>query len=111
MIDGAAALIWCPFPDEAAARRAAQVLVGEELAACVNIVPAITSVYQWEGEVHCDPEAATLIKTVRARLSAAIARLEAIHPYDTPAIMAWECDRTPPGTLAWLDQTVKTVGQ
>mgnify|MGYP002776442093 CR=1 FL=1 len=99
-----AALIWCPFPDEASAMKAADVLLDEELVACANILPAIRSLYRWKGERGEGAEVAVLFKTRADLLDAAVARLEALHPYDAPAISGWRCDAAGAATLAWLEE-------
>jgi periplasmic divalent cation tolerance protein len=59
-------------------------LVEEELAACVNVVPGVTSVYRWEGEVQAEPEVLLVIKVTEAGTERLLARLEEVHPYDVP---------------------------
>jgi len=103
MSDGLqAALIWCPCPDPETARRLAEQLLKEKLIACANIVPAITSVFEWEGETRSENEAGLLLKTTTALLDQATTRLGEHHPYDTPAIVGWTCDKAHPDTLNWL---------
>ena len=96
-----AALIWCPFPDEPAARAAAGALLDERLIACVNLVPGLEALFAWSGERGEGRETGALFKTTAARLGAAMDRLRALHPYDTPAITGWTV-RAEAGTLAWL---------
>lgn len=100
---GVPALIWCPFPDAAAARVAADALLDERLIACANILPAMTSVYVWQGARELGEECGALFKTNAAALAAAIARLAELHPYDEPAVLGWRCDAAAPGTAAWLE--------
>lgn len=97
-----AALIWCPFGDEASAMQAASTLVEEQLAACANIVPAVVSVFRWEGRVQHGSESAVLFKTTAGLLEQAIARLAELHPYTVPAILGWRVDKAPVPTLEWL---------
>lgn len=98
----AAALIWCPFPDAAAAETAVATLLDERLIACANTLPRMRSLYTWQGERAVAEETGVLIKTDAALLEPAIARLAALHPYDTPSIAGWRCDAAAPATLAWL---------
>jgi periplasmic divalent cation tolerance protein len=97
-----AALIWCPFPDAATASATAKTLLDERLVACANILPAMLSLFEWNGERGEATEAGALFKTDDALLERAIARLAEKHPYDEPAILAWRCDAAAPGTAAWL---------
>lgn len=87
-------------PDEACASRLAGTLVAEELAACVNRFPGVTSVYRWQGEVHEDSEHVLLIKTTRACLPVLQARLLELHPYELPELIAVEASA---GSAAYLD--------
>lgn len=96
------ALIWCPFPDAATAAATAKALLDERLVACANVLPAMISLFEWNGERGEATEAGALFKTDAALLERAIARLAEEHPYDEPAILAWRCDAATPGTAAWL---------
>ena len=97
-----AALIWCPFADGDSAAQAAELLLNERLVACVNIIPAVRSIYLWEGKIEAAGECGVLFKTQAPLLERAIARLAEIHPYEAPAITGWRCDTAAPATLAWL---------
>ncbi|HTN14967.1 MAG TPA: divalent cation tolerance protein CutA [Sphingomonadaceae bacterium] len=97
-----AALIWSPFATEEDAAAAASLLLDEGLVACVNILPAMRSLYQWLGERGDTRECGALFKTEAGLLPRAIARLEEIHPYDAPAIVGWETDRCGAATSGWL---------
>ena len=98
-----AALIWSPFADEASAEVAARTLLDEGLIACANIVPTIPSLYTWQGERGEARECGVLFKTNAALLDQAAARLEAIHPYESPAVIGWRADAAGQATLDWLD--------
>jgi periplasmic divalent cation tolerance protein len=100
------ALIWCPFASEDAAAAAAGQLLDEGLIACANILPGMRSLYVWQGERGEARECGALFKTDAGLLEHAVARLAAIHPYDTPAIAGWRADVAPPATLAWLGELV-----
>jgi periplasmic divalent cation tolerance protein len=80
-------VVLCNAPP-AAAEGLAEALVERRLAACVNVIPGVTSVYRWQGELCKDQEYTLLIKTTRGRLSALTTALEALHPYDLPEIIA-----------------------
>lgn len=96
------ALIWCPFGGEDDAARIAGQLLDEGLVACANILPGMRSLYVWQGERGESRECGVLFKTDAALLDKAIARLTAIHPYDTPAVTGWRADAAAPATAAWL---------
>ena len=94
--------ILCTAPDAASAERIAGVLVDEKLAACVNLVPGLSSTFRWEGKVQREPEVLLLIKTQRARFDAVCARVKALHPYTVPELIALPIESSTPDYLAWL---------
>ena len=84
------------------ARALAHALVEARVAACVNIVPAIHSVYRWEGKVAGDDEQLLLIKTTADRLDALREELFKRHPYDVPEFVVVQIDQTSEAYGAWL---------
>lgn len=82
------ALVYATFPSMALAEAAGGVLVDEGLAACVNILSGMTSIYRWQGERHREDEVVMLVKTRASLVDAVIARTVSVHPYDNPAILA-----------------------
>jgi periplasmic divalent cation tolerance protein len=97
-----AALIWCPFASEGEAEAAAETLLDEGLVACANIIPQMRSLYRWKGERGEATECGVLFKTNPALLARAVARLEAIHPYEAPAVVGWRADTCGKATAEWL---------
>lgn len=95
-------LILCTCPDTESASRIARKLVEERLAACVNRVPGLTSVYRWQGEIHEDSEVLLLIKTRRELFESLRARLVAMHPYDVPEVIALDISAGHAPYLEWL---------
>jgi periplasmic divalent cation tolerance protein len=90
------------MPDKDRAASMARVLVDEGLAACVNIVPGVRSIYQWDGKVQEDEEVLCLIKTRPAVFERARERILALHPYEVPEILAFAVDDGSPAYLEWL---------
>lgn len=82
------------------------ILVAEHLAACVNIVSAIQSVYWWEGKVNRDPEVLLIIKTTDERYEMLEQRINQLHSYTTPEVIAIKIERGSPAYLEWLRQAV-----
>ena len=80
----------------------ARALVDERLAACVNLLPPMVSIYRWRGQVQRDVEQQLVIKTTRARLADAQARLVALHPYDLPECLVLPVDGGDPTYMAWV---------
>ena len=89
-------------PDRECAESIARALVTERLAACVNIVPGIQSIYRWDGELHADAEVLCLIKTEAGRFAELAARVKALHPYALPEIIAVEIAAGSPAYLDWV---------
>ncbi|MEY8251971.1 MAG: divalent-cation tolerance protein CutA, partial [Colwellia sp.] len=81
-------LVLTTCPDDIVAKKMAQHLVTEKLAACVNIVPNITSIYCWQGELHCDSEVQLLIKTDESKFATLNERINQLHPYDVVEVIA-----------------------
>ena len=79
-----AVVVFSTFPNPDKAAEVARTLVGEQLAACVNVVQQVRSIYRWKGEVQDDSEVLAIIKTTSERQDALIARLVALHPYELP---------------------------
>lgn len=94
-------LVLVTAPDEAVAEQLARRVVEARIAACVNLVPGLKSVYRWEGAVQCDPEVLLLVKTTAARLRELEDLLQREHPYDTPECVAIEPTAVEARYLAW----------
>jgi periplasmic divalent cation tolerance protein len=90
-------------PSAEVAATIARAVVGEGLAACVNIVPGVRSIYRWQGEVCDDAEVLCVIKTRAERFEALRARIAALHPYEVPEIIALPIAAGSAPYLAWID--------
>lgn len=95
-------LVYCTAPDPDTARELAHTLVEERLAACVNVLPGLRSLYRWQGRVHEDAEILLLMKTTAARYPALQERLRALHPYELPEIVAVSVSAGLPTYLEWV---------
>ena len=89
-------------PSREQATDIARHLVDERLAACVNIVAGVHSVYRWENKVEESEEVLCLVKTVPHLFEALMARVRALHPYEVPEILAFEVTDGSPEYLSWL---------
>jgi periplasmic divalent cation tolerance protein len=99
-------LIFCTCPDADEARRIAHELVTCRLAACVNILPSIESIYRWQGQVESAHEVLLLVKTLRERFSELQRRIIQLHSYDTPEIIAVPIADGLEKYLAWVGENV-----
>ena len=103
-----ALVVLVTVPAREVGERLGDALVGESLAACVNIVGPIRSIYRWQGEICRDDEHLLLIKTTDAGYTALEARVRALHPYDNPEIIALPVVRGAPAYLAWVVASVRS---
>ena len=88
------------------ARRIAHHLVEHQLAACVNIIPQIESIYRWQGKIESSREWLLLIKTTDERFAAVRDALRELHSYDLPECIALEIKDGSPEYLRWLEESV-----
>lgn len=86
--------------------RLAHALVERRVAACVNVLPGVTSFYRWEGKVQKDEERLLLIKTRADRFEDLRAALVDLHPYEVPEVIALDVARGHGPYLSWLDASV-----
>lgn len=100
-------MVFCTFPDEETARRIGTALVEERLAACVNLNPGITSIYQWEGKLETSTEVLAIFKTTREGYPELEKQLQALHPYDVPEILAVPVERGAESYLRWVGERVE----
>jgi periplasmic divalent cation tolerance protein len=94
------------LPDRDAANRIGRRLVEERLAACAQVVGPVSSVYWWQGEVESASEWFCHLKTTAARVDALIARIRALHPYETPQIVAVPVVEGDAAYLRWIAESV-----
>ncbi|TCK19450.1 periplasmic divalent cation tolerance protein [Thiogranum longum] len=95
-------LVFCTVPDADTGRRIASALVEYQLAACVNLLPAIESIYRWEGEVTSSAEVLLMIKARAADYPLLETRIRALHPYELPEIIAVPLTAGLPAYLDWV---------
>jgi periplasmic divalent cation tolerance protein len=90
------------FPDIETAGRIARELVTENFAACANIIPAVESVYRWQGKIESGNEALAFFKTTAARSAAFQEKLKSLHPYEVPEIIFIPVTAGLPEYLHWV---------
>jgi len=102
-------LVLCNCPDEEVANRIALAVLESGLAACVNILPRVQSLYRWQGKIESATEIPLFIKSTAANYPALEAAIRKLHPYDIPEIIALPVERGLPAYLNWV--AAETVQQ
>jgi periplasmic divalent cation tolerance protein len=97
-------IVLTTFPVNRDADQLAQQLVGERLAACVNVLPPMRSIYTWKGAVESAEERQIVIKTVAARIRDLEKRLKELHPYDVPEFVVLPLIDGSAAYLSWLSE-------
>ncbi len=105
MTDKILVLTTASSPDEA--RKLARALVERLLAACVNIVPQVASIYRWEGEVEEGEEWLLIVKTTRAAFERVRDTIKELHSYDLPECICLSIEEGSVEYLSWIGQSVK----
>ncbi|MCK9607415.1 MAG: divalent-cation tolerance protein CutA [Methylomonas sp.] len=101
-------LIYCTCPNRETAESIAGRLISEKLAACVNILPGVLSVYEWQERIETAQEHLLLIKSPSVRYDAIEAAIKALHPYQLPEIIAVAIERGSAEYLKWIDSCLPT---
>lgn len=99
-------VVLCTFPDSETARQLGTDLVERQLAACVNLLPGVGSVYRWQGRVEQATEVLALFKTTAAAYPALAAALASGHPYEVPEIIALRPAAVADAYLRWVGAEV-----
>ena len=99
-------LIYATAPGTDVAERIGSALLDQRLAACINILPGMVSLYTWDGKRQRDSEVVMIIKTTKAKATAAIAAGLALHPYDTPAFLVLPVEDGAAAFMTWIGNQV-----
>ena len=94
--------VFITVPSDDCAKKLSRTLVEQRLCACVNIIPGITSIYRWKGQIEEGSELLLIAKTTRLRYEELEQAIVAAHPYDTPEIVAVKADKVFEKYAAWL---------
>jgi periplasmic divalent cation tolerance protein len=95
-------LVMTNVPNSSVAARLGRHLVEQKLAACVNQLPGVKSVYRWQGEIEEADEVTLLIKTTQSRYTELEAAIKSLHPYDVPEVIALPIVAGLPSYLQWI---------
>jgi periplasmic divalent cation tolerance protein len=98
--------IYAVFADADEAERIGRAMVEEGLAACVNILGPVRSVYRWKGAVETADEVAAIFKTTDAQADSLITRIAGLHSYDVPCVVTWPIDKILGPYADWVEGSV-----
>ena len=98
--------VYAIFANGAEAEKIGRQMVEEQLAACVNILPPIKSIYRWRGAIEAADEVAAIFKTTNAQVDAVITRIAALHSYDVPCIVTWPVNKLLGAYADWVEDNV-----
>ena len=106
MPDTGVSVVLVTVPDAGVGRRLARALLQERLVACANLVPGVTSLYRWEGELQEEEEVLLVMKTRSELVPGLAARIPELHPYELPEVLALRADDGLPAYCRWvMDET------
>ena len=97
--------VYAVFADADEAERIGRQMVEERLAACVNILPGVRSIYRWKGAVESADEVAAIFKTTDDLANALITRIAGLHSYDVPCIATWPIDKILAPYADWVEDS------
>ena len=100
-------VVYCTCPDTGVAERIARQLVEKELAACVNLLPQVTSIYQWKGEVEQESEVLLLIKSDAQHFATLEESIKEMHPYEVPEIIGVPVAIGNTDYMNWINQCLR----
>ena len=98
--------VYAIFATAEEAERIGRAVVEARLAACVNLLGPIRSIYRWNGAVESADEAGAIFKTSEAQVDALMTRIADLHSYDVPCIVAWPVERALGAYADWIEESV-----
>ena len=99
--------VYAVFADAAEAERIGRTVVDERLAACINILGPVRSIYRWQGAVESADEVAAILKTSQDCANALITRIAALHSYDVPCVVTWPIDKVLGSYADWVEDSTR----
>src|SRR6185369_5036187 len=100
-------MVYCTTPSSEVACDIGAKLIEERLAACINVLPGMTSIYRWQGKIERAAEAVLVIKTPEERVDDVLRRVQQLHPYEVPCLLALHVTKGNPAYLDWLEAAVR----
>lgn len=99
--------VYAVFANGEEAERIGRTVVDERLAACVNILGTVRSIYRWKGKIESADEVAAVFKTSDDAADRLIARIATLHSYDVPCVATWPIDKILASYAAWVEDSVR----
>lgn len=96
-------IILCTSPDKESAEKIAHQLINDKIAACINILPGLTSIFRWQGKIETEQEHLLLIKTRKDRYQAVEKSIQTNHPYEIPEIIAIPIEKGLAEYMQWIE--------
>jgi len=97
--------VYAVFANADEAERIGRAVIEERLAACINILPPMRSIYRWKGAIESAEEVAAIFKTSDNSIDALITRIAGLHSYDVPCIVSWPVEKTLGSCAAWVQDS------
>ena len=98
--------VYAIFANAEEAERIGRTVVEEQLAACINILSPVRSIYRWKGAVETAEEVAAIFKASDMSVDALITRIAGLHSYDVPCIVTWPVEKVLGSYAAWVEDSV-----
>ena len=98
--------VYAVFASAEEAERIGRAVINERLAACINIVAPVRSLYRWKGKIETADEVAAILKTHHWRSDALIARIAELHSYEVPCVVSWPIDKIVGAYADWVEDSV-----
>lgn len=103
---GTHSIAYITFPDETVAKKVSHDAVTKKLAACANIIPGITSIYEWEGTINSDPEVLVMMKTRTSKVDELSRFIRENHPYSVAEVITVPIENGNPPYLDWITKSI-----
>jgi periplasmic divalent cation tolerance protein len=98
--------VYAVFANAEEAERIGRAVIEERLAACINILSPVRSIYRWRGTIETADEVAAIFKTADHRVDALITRIAGLHSYEMPCIVSWPVDKLTGAYADWVETSV-----
>ncbi|XP_041049748.1 protein CutA homolog [Carcharodon carcharias] len=105
-ISGTHSVVFVSCPNEQVGKVIARTIIEKKLAACVNILPKVFSMYNWDGEITETTEVLLVIKTKSSKMNKLTEFIRSVHPFEIPEVISLSVDQGNPLYLKWIEETV-----